>query len=43
MSAKTIDVCLPEALFNKIEALTIATARTQSFLTVEALTNYVQN
>jgi len=43
MTAKTINVRLPEALYNQIEELAKATARTKSFLTIEALTNYVQN
>jgi predicted transcriptional regulator len=42
MTAKTINVRLPEALYNQIEALSKATARTKSFLTVDALTHYVQ-
>jgi len=43
MTAKTINVRLPEALYNQIEELAKATVRTKSFLTIEALTNYVQN
>jgi len=42
MAAKTINVRLPEALYNQIEELAKATARTNSFLTIDALTNYVQ-
>ena len=42
MTAKTINVRVPEALYNQIEALAKATARTKSYLTVDALTNYVQ-
>lgn len=42
MTAKTINVRLPEALYNQIEELAKATARTKSFLAVDALTNYVQ-
>ena len=42
MSARTINVRLPEALFNQIEELAKATARTKSFLAIDALTNYVQ-
>jgi RHH-type rel operon transcriptional repressor/antitoxin RelB len=42
MTGKTINVRLPEALYNQIEELAKATARTKSFLTIEALTNYVQ-
>jgi len=43
MTAKTINVRLPESLYNQIEELAKATARTKSFLAVEALTNYVQS
>jgi predicted transcriptional regulator len=43
MAAKKISVRLPEALYNQIEALSKATARTKSFLAVDALTNYVQS
>lgn len=42
MTAKTINVRLPETLYNQIEELAKATARTKSFLTIDALTNYVQ-
>lgn len=42
MTAKTINVRLPEALYNQIEALAKATARTKSFLTIDALTSYVE-
>ena len=42
MSAKTINVRLPEALYNQIEELAKATARTKSFLTIDALTSYVE-
>lgn len=42
MTGKTINVCLPEALYNQIEELTKATARTKSFVAIDALTNYVQ-
>lgn len=42
MTAKTITVRLPEALYNQIEELAKATARTKSFLAIDALTNYVQ-
>jgi len=42
MAAKTINVRLPEALYNQMEELAKATARTKSFLTVDALTDYVQ-
>ena len=43
MTAKTINVHLPEALYKQIEELASATARTKSFLAVDALTQYVQN
>ena len=43
MTAKTINVRLPEALYKQIEELASATARTKSFLAVDALTQYVQN
>ena len=43
MAARTINVRLPEALYNQIEELAKATARTKSFLAIDALTNYVQS
>ena len=43
MTAKTINVRIPEALYKQIEELAKATARTKSFLAVDALTNYVRN
>ena len=43
MTAKTINVRVPEALYEQIEYLAKATARTKSFLTVEALKRYLQN
>jgi len=43
MTARTINVRLPEALYNQIEELAKATARTKSFLAIDALTHYVQN
>ena len=43
MSSRTINVRLPEALYNQIEELAKATARTKSFLAIDALTNYVQS
>ncbi len=43
MAAKTINVRLPEALYNQIDELAKATARTKSFLAIDALTNYVQS
>ena len=42
MTTKTINVRLPEALYNQIEELAKATARTKSFLAIDALTHYVQ-
>ncbi len=42
MTAKMINVRVPEELFDQIEALAQATARTKSFLTLEALKNYVE-
>lgn len=43
MSTKTINVRLPEALYDQIEELAKATARTKSYLAIDALTNYVQD
>jgi predicted transcriptional regulator len=43
MTARTINVRLPEALYNQLEELSKATARTKSFLAIDALTNYVQS
>ena len=43
MTTKSINVRLPEALYNQIEELARATARTKSFLAIDALTTYVQN
>ena len=42
MTARTINVRLPEALYNQIEELAKATARTKSFSAIDALTNDVQ-
>ena len=42
MTARTINVRLPEALYFQIEGLARATARTKSYLAIDALTNYVQ-
>jgi len=42
MTARTINVRLPEALYKQIEELAKATARTKSFLAIDALTHYVQ-
>ena len=43
MTTKTINVRLPESLYNQIEALAKATARPKSFLAIAALTRYVQH
>ena len=43
MTARTINVRLPEALYKQIEELATATARTKSFLAIDALSQYVQN
>ncbi|MEI6318283.1 MAG: hypothetical protein WCS09_07205 [Pseudomonadota bacterium] len=43
MAARTINVRVPEALYNQLEELAKATARTKSFLAIDALTNYVQS
>ena len=43
MTARTINVRLPEALYKQIEELATATARTKSFLAIDALTQYVQS
>ncbi|MDH4478944.1 MAG: hypothetical protein QE283_03610 [Rhodoferax sp.] len=43
MTARTINVRLPEPLYNQIEALAKATARTKTFLAIDALTHYVQS
>ena len=42
MVARTLNVRLPEDLYNQIEALASATARTKSYLTIDALNDYVQ-
>lgn len=43
MTARTLNVRLPEALYNQIAELAKATSRTKSFLAIDALTNYVQS
>jgi RHH-type rel operon transcriptional repressor/antitoxin RelB len=43
VTAKTINVRLPVALYDQIEELSKATARTKSYLAIDALTNYVQS
>ena len=41
MTAKTINVRVPEALYSQLEELARATTRTKSFLTIEALKGYL--
>lgn len=43
MTARTINVRLPEPLYKQIEELAKATSRTKSFLAIDALTSYVQS
>lgn len=43
MTAKTINVRVPEALYSQLEELARATTRTKSFLTIEALKGYLDN
>jgi predicted transcriptional regulator len=43
MSTRTINVRVPEALYGQIEALAQATARSKSFLAIEALKGYVES
>jgi predicted transcriptional regulator len=43
MATRIINVRLPESLYNQIEALARATARTKSFLAIDARTSYVQS
>ena len=43
MTAKTINVRVPEALYSQLEELARATTRTKSFLTIEALKGYLGN
>ena len=43
MTAKTINVRVPETLYSQLEELARATARTKSFLTIEALKGYLDN
>ncbi len=42
MTARTINVRVPDTLYAQIEELATATARTKSFLTIEALKGYVE-
>ncbi len=39
--SRTINVRVPEALYSKLDALANATARTKSYLTLSALSEYV--
>jgi len=43
MTTRTMNVRIPESLYGQIEELARATARTKSFLAVEALKGYVEN
>lgn len=43
MTTKIINVRVPDILYSQLEELAQATARTKSFLTIEALKGYVQN
>jgi RHH-type rel operon transcriptional repressor/antitoxin RelB len=43
MTAKTINVRVPEGLYSQLEDLAKATTRTKSFLTIEALKGYLQS
>lgn len=43
MSTRTMNVRIPEALYGQIEELARATARSKTFLAVEALKDYVEN
>ena len=39
---RTINVRVPEAVYQQLETLATATARTKSFVTVEALSSYLE-
>jgi RHH-type transcriptional regulator, rel operon repressor / antitoxin RelB len=39
---RTINVRVPVGVFNQLDELAAATARTKSFVTVEALTSYLE-
>ena len=43
MTARTINVRVPEDLYSQLEALAAATTRSKSFLTIEALKSYLQS
>ncbi len=40
-ATRTINVRVPEAIFNQLEEIAQATARTKSYLTLTALSNYL--
>lgn len=40
--SRTINVRIPISVFNQLDELATATARTKSFVTVEALSSYLQ-
>ena len=42
-STRTINVRVPESLYQQLEKLAAATARTKSFVTVEALTHHLEH
>lgn len=42
MAARVLNVRLPDALYQRIEELAKATARSKSFLAIHALSDYVQ-
>ena len=42
MTARTVSVRFPEALYLQIEELAKATVRTKTFLAIQPLTNHVQ-
>jgi RHH-type rel operon transcriptional repressor/antitoxin RelB len=42
MTAKAINVRVPETLYTQLEALAKATTRTKSFLTIQALESYLE-
>lgn len=41
-TTRTINVRVPEAVYQQLETLATATARTKSFVTVEALSSYLE-
>lgn len=40
-TTRTINVRVPEAVYQQLETLAVTTARTKSFVTVEALSSYL--